>query len=82
MRVVMRTHMAGPDGSAKRGEEVDLPEKRAKELIAGRYAVAAKPSKRRRAPETAMRGGGENASRPAGKARGEDGEDGAGGARE
>lgn len=43
MKVKLTSIMAGPEGSHDAGTVLDLPDKQAKELIEGRYAVAYDP---------------------------------------
>lgn len=43
MRVKLNTIMAGPDGSHDAGSIVDLPDARARDLIARGFAVAVDP---------------------------------------
>lgn len=38
MKVVMMAAMAGPQGTARRGKVLDLPNKQAEELVAGHFA--------------------------------------------
>lgn len=48
MRVKLVTLMSGPDGTHAPGTELEMPDRQARELIAGNYATEVK----RRRPET------------------------------
>ena len=45
MKVKMITKMAGPQGVANPGQEIDLPEKLARSLVDGGYATKVQESK-------------------------------------
>jgi hypothetical protein len=65
MRIKMLTLMAGPDEVRKPGQIVDVPDKEAKSLVDGGYAVAVKATEEARRAERTTRGKrGETATDP------------------
>ncbi|HSH28681.1 MAG TPA: hypothetical protein VK971_02145 [Thiohalobacter sp.] len=50
MKVELKTILAGPDGGGQPGQEVDLEDARARELIKAGYAVEVKANEAEQAP--------------------------------
>lgn len=72
MRIRMLTTMAGPEGSARAGQIVEMDDARAVGLLDGGYAEAVKAETETataQAPEQAVTGKPETAKRPARRSR-------------